>query len=464
MMPRHALPGLAALALAACAGPQVQTAAVPPLAPLAAWRTDTGPTAPLDHDWWRGFGDPVLARMIDQALANNMDIAIAAARIREAQAQERSARAAFFPTLDAGGGVLTDREVSPFGTPEFQSAAQPQVEAAYEVDLFGRIADQASAARNTYLASQAARDSVRLAVASAVANGYITLRSLDARLEIARQTLAARSESLRIARSRVRNGYSPRLELAQAEAEYQAAAQIVPQIQLGITRKEDGLRVLLGEAPGDVPRGANLASLTTPPIPDGLPSDLLRRRPDLAQAEYQLAAADSSLAAARKRFLPQVRLTASAGAAFSTLLTDPITLWQVGGSILAPLFEGGRLRAQAEGAAASRDQAAFAYRRTALGAFREVEDALASVRRADEQVRILAAQRDALAEGLRLATNRYRAGYSPYLEQLDAQRGLLSAQLALTQAQADVLTARIALYQAMGGGWSPAVTAAAGNR
>jgi NodT family efflux transporter outer membrane factor (OMF) lipoprotein len=424
-----------------------------------AWRTDAGPTALLDHDWWQDFGDPVLARLVDQALANNVDIAIAAARIREARAQERAARASFFPTLEAGAGALSDREVSPFGTPEFQSAAQPQVEAAYEVDLFGRIADQASAARNAYLASEAARDSVRLAVASAVASGYVTLRSLDARLEIARQTLAARSESLRIAKSRVRNGYSPRLELAQAEAEYQATAQIIPQIELGIARQEDGLRLLLGETPGDVPRGTELASLATPPIPDGLPSDLLRRRPDLAQAEYQLAAADSSLAAARKRFLPQIRLTASAGAALSTLLADPITLWQVGGSVLAPIFEGGRLRAQAEGAAATRDQAAFAYRRAALGAFREVEDALASVRRVDEQVRILGAQRAALAEGLRLATNRYRAGYSPYLEQLDAQRGLLSVQLAQAQAEADALTARITLYQAMGGGWGPAATA-----
>jgi NodT family efflux transporter outer membrane factor (OMF) lipoprotein len=451
-----ALPGILVLALAACAGPHIETAAVPPVVPAATWRTDVGPTAPLDRDWWHAFGDPVLAGLVDRALADNLDIAIAAARVREARAQERAVRAAFFPTLDAEAGAFRAREVSPVGTPGEQTAAQPQLLAAYEVDLFGRIADQASAARNAYLASQAARDSVRLAVASAVASGYVTLRALDARLVIAHQTLVAREESLRLARSRVRNGYSPRLELAQAEAEYQATAQIIPQIELGITRQEDGLRQLLGDSPGEVARGVALAALRTPPIPDGLPSDLLRRRPDLAQAEYQLAATDASLAAARKRFLPQVRLTASAGAAFSTLLANPISLWQIGGSILAPLFEGGRLRAQAEGAAAIRDQAAFAYRRTALGAFREVEDSLSSVRRLDEQVRILGAQRDALAEGLRFATNRFRAGYSPYLEQLDAQRGLLSAELALVQAQADALNARVQLYQAMGGGWSAA--------
>jgi outer membrane protein TolC len=193
-------------------------------------------------------------------------------------------------------------------------------------------------------------------------------------------------------------------------------------------------------------------------VPEGLPSELLRRRPDVAQAEYQLAASDSSLAAARKRFLPQLRLGAAGGAAFSTLLTNPITVWSLGGSVLAPLFQGGRLTAQADAAGAQRDQAAFAYRRVALGAFRDVEDGLAAVHRLDEQVASGERQRAALAEGLRLATNRYREGYSPYLEQLDAQRGLLGAQLALIQTRSDALAARVQLYQAMGGGWSGVVT------
>ena len=181
---------------------------------------------------------------------------------------------------------------------------------------------------------------------------------------------------------------------------------------------------------------------------------VLRRRPDVAQAEYQLAATDAALAAARKRFLPQVRLSAAAGAAISTLLSDPIAIWSIGGSVLAPLFQGGRLEAQAESAAAQRDAAAFTYRRVALTAFREVEDNLAAVRYLSLQLDRLRAQRTALADGLRLATNRYRAGYSSYLEQLDAQRGLLASELALIQTQADALTARVALYQAMGGGWT----------
>jgi outer membrane protein TolC len=195
--------------------------------------------------------------------------------------------------------------------------------------------------------------------------------------------------------------------------------------------------------------------LVEPAIPEGLPSELLRRRPDVAQAEHQLAAADHSLAAARKRFLPQVRLTGSAGAALSTLLGDPVSLWSLGGSILAPLFEGGKLRAGAESAGAQRDIAAFTYRKTALNAFREVNDALVGAAQTDKQVGIIQLQRDALAESFRLASNRYKEGYSPYLDQLDAQRGLLSAELALVQARASALLARVTLYQAMGGGWSP---------
>jgi NodT family efflux transporter outer membrane factor (OMF) lipoprotein len=453
MTRRRLAPILLAGALVSCAGPHVSTTTVPPVAPVA-WRTDTGPTAPLQRDWWRSFGDPVMAALVDKALANNTDIAIAAARVREARANLALARAQLLPTIDANLAGSRARGVSPFLQPSEQTAGQPQIQIAYEVDLFGRLADQKSAARDSYFASQAARDSAQLSIAATVASFYVTLRGLDARLEVARETVRARSESLRIATSRVNRGYSPKLEHEQAEAEYAATAQIVPQIELAIARTEDGLSLLVGDTPKAIDRGVALEALTVPPVPDGLPSELLRRRPDVAQAEYQLAASDRNLAAARKRFLPQVRLSAAGGAAFSTLLKDPITIWSIGGSILAPLFEGGRLTAQAEAAGAQRDQAAFAYRRAALTAFREVEDALATVRLDDPQVVFAQAQRDALAEGLRLATNRYREGYSPYLEQLDAQRGLLGAQLSLIQLRADALSARIQLFQAMGGGWS----------
>jgi len=455
----HWVPFLAMLAplfSGACAGPRVDTAAVETVMPPTDWRTSVAAQTPLDAQWWRGFGDPQLEAVVLRALERNPDIAIAVGRVREARAQELNARAALLPTLDAGGGVTRSRSVNAFGLPSEATGAQPQVSAAWEVDLFGRLADSRAAARQQWIASQAARDAVRLSVASTAASGYITLLALDARLRVARDTLDARSDSLRLIRRRVEAGYSPKLELEQAVADYDAAGRLVPAAREAITRQENALRLLTGDVPGPVERGASLQTLRTAPIPKGLPSQLLARRPDVAQAEATLAATDRSLAAARKRFLPTLRLTGAAGAAFSSLLPDPITIWSIGGSVLAPLFEGGRLRAGAEAAAAQRDQAAESYRRAALTAFREVDDALAGVVSADEQLRIGLAQRDALAESYRLARNRYRAGYSPFLEELDAQRGLLAAELSLVQTRSDALTNRVALYRALGGGWSEA--------
>lgn len=448
-------PLLLMLLLSGCAAGHVRPAPVAPVEAPAAWQTKPAVAAEVDRSWWQAFGDPALTALVERALANNSDIGIAAGRVREARANLLAARASLFPALDAGIAGGRSRSVGPFGTPEVQNFAQPQVQAAYELDLFGRLADQRMAARQAYLASEAARDTVRLAIASATASTYVTLLGLDLRLDIARKTLAAREISLQIARSRVSNGYSPRLELQQAQAEYDSTAAIIPQIELATARAGHALNLLTGDTPAAIGRGKTLDTLAQPPSAGSLPSELLRRRPDIAQAERQLAAADASLSAARKRFLPQLRLSASGGAAISSLLDDPLTLWQIGGSILAPIFQGGRLTAQAEAAAGQRDQAAFAYRRAVLTGFREVEDALAAVARLDEQAAFAVHQRDTLADALRLATNRYREGYSPYLEQLDAQRQLLAADLNLAQVRTDAFNARIQLYQALGGGWTP---------
>lgn len=444
---------LPALLLGACASHTLPTA-VPPLTPPATWRGAADPgTAAIGAQWWQSFGDPALCQLVASAIANNPDVGIAAGRVREARANVTLARAQLLPTFDAGLAGGHSRTVSAFGTPLQQDFAQPQLVAGYEVDVFGRLADTVAASRQAYLASQAAHDSVQLAVAGAVASQYFALLGLDARLQVARDTLAARAESLRIAQSRDTAGYSPKLELQQARAEYDATAQIIPQIETAIRRSEDSLRQLTGETPGPIERGLALDSVTVSSVPAGLPSALLERRPDIAQAADQLAATDAALAASRKRFLPQLRLSLSGGLAISSLLADPVTLWQLGGSILAPIFEGGRLRAGVEAAAGQRDQAAFAYRRVVLQSFREVEDALAAIKGNDDQIALARHQRDTLAEALRLATNRYRAGYSGYLEQLDAQRGLLNADLALVSLETDALTARVQLYQALGGGW-----------
>lgn len=449
-----------ALVLSACLGPRPEAPSTTAVAPPPAWRTALGPGTPVRADWWAAFGDPVLTQLVGRALANSPDLGAAAARVAEARAGERLARAQLSPLVTASLPTTDARALNAFGVAGTNLAAQPSISASYDPDLFGRLRNASAATRAQLLATEGARDVVRLGLASSVASGYITLRALDARLAVARDTLAARGDALRIARRRAETGYTSNLELHQAEGEYRATEQLIPQAQLAITRQEDALSLLLGDTPRAIPRGAALTALAAPPIPAGLPADLLRRRPDLYQAEQTLVAADRSLDSARAALLPNIALTGSVGVILTTALANPVGIFSLGGSVLSPLFDGGRLRASADAATARRDQAAYAYRRSALTAFREVDDSLAGVQRTREQAIALRGQRDALAAALQNASNRYRAGYSSYLDQLDTQRGLLTAQLALVQANADRLTSYVALYQAMGGGWTEADVAA----
>ena len=444
-------------ALAACAGPYpAQPSGATPAVPVA-WRTSLGPGAPIERDWWQSFGDPVLTQLVQTAISNNADIGIAAARVQEARAQERLARSQLSPTLGLGIQTSYSNVDLPFDPPLDRTLEstriQPIFQASYEVDLFGRIRQQVEAGRQGFLATQAASDAASLSVAAATATTYIALRGIDARLNILNATVEARGEALRFAKRRTNAGYTSNLELRQAEAEYEATRQAIPQLQLARARAENALSLLLGEAPRDIARGLELSALRTPKIPEGLPSDLLRRRPDIAQAEHTLAASNASLASARAQFLPQVRLTGTAGEVLASSFSAPLSLFSVGGSILAPLLDGGRIRANAEATAARRNQAAFGYEKVVLTAFREVEDALASVARLGEQRERLLAQRRAIAATVGHAERRVRVGYTPALEAIEARRALLTVDLSIAQIRADELAANVALYQAMGGGW-----------
>ncbi len=461
-MKRLALSAMLA-GLAACAGPRPEIPDSAAVTPPQTWRSETPAPGEVSVAWWQGFGDPVLAKVVETALTGNTDIAIAAERVAEARAQFDYARAQQMPAVAGGAGGGRDREVSAFGRPEEQTSGKAVVSISYDLDLFGRLAEASEARRAQLLASEASRDNVRLAVAASAASGYLTLRALDARLDVLRRTLAARTESLRVIRRRKDAGYTSDLDLAQAEADYRAAEQQIPAAELAITRQENGLSVLLGENPRGIERGTALAQITLPAVPGTLPAALLRRRPDIAAAEQQIVAADHSLDAARAAFMPDISLSADGGLVGSTLISSPVGIFSIAGSILAPLLEFGRLEAQQEAVAAQRNQAAFAYRKAALTAFREVEDAMAAVRRLNEQERSLTAQRDAVALALALATERYRAGYSPYLDQLDAERVLLATELALVQVRADRLNATVTLYQALGGGWDASSIPAASN-
>jgi multidrug efflux system outer membrane protein len=445
---------LLALLLAACAGPRPSAPPDSGVDAPAAWRTAPGSSGMVDATWWQAFGDPVLGQVVEKALQHNVDLALAAQRVEEARAQFRLADAQLSPSVAAVAEGERSRGLNAFGRPVTQNLGRAGLEVSYEVDLFGRLATASAAAKASLLATEAARDTVRLAVAASGASGYISLRALDARLALLHDTLDARAESLRVVRRRAETGYSATLDLQQAQADYHATEQLIPATELAIRRQEDALSLLLGENPRAIERGAPLDTVALPDVPVSLPSALLRQRPDIAQAELQLLAADRSLDVARDAFLPTVRIGAFGGFVDSTLIADPVRIFSLGGSILAPIFEGDRLHAQADAAAARRNQAAYAYRKAALTAFREVEDALAGTERNAEQEGMITAQRDALARVLTTATNRYRAGYSPYLEQLDAQRQLLSAELSRVQSRADRLAAIVALYQSVGGGWA----------
>lgn len=408
-------------------------------------------------EWWRQAGDPVLDELVATALAQNLDLHLAATRVLEARSQERAARAALLPTLDGGFGASRGQSVSAFGKPSLATAEQPMLQVAYEVDLFGRIGQQNEAARQGSLSAEHARDAAAMAVSASTVSGYLNLRALDQRLALLRQAQLNRAEALRLAEQRLAAGYASQLEPAQARAEMASIQQQIPVVQLAITRQENALALLTGTPPRGIARGAAFDALALPPVAAGQPSELLRRRPDVAQAESQLAASDAQLAVSRAQWLPQLRLSATLGRAFSTALPGPpITVWSLGGSLLAPLFEGGRLEGQFGVATARRDQAALVYKKTVLGAFKEVEDALAGIARLDEQQQALRAQQAALTDTVAHASRRYREGYSPYLEQIDAERALLGVQLSLIQARADHLQAEVALHQALGGGWAGA--------
>lgn len=449
-----ALAAAPALLLAGCMPADVRAPGSAAVVAPADWRDGAASDGRIDPRWWEAFGDPALTRLVDTALANNTDILVAVARIQEARADVRTARAALLPTMDGAAGAQRGRDLGPSGVLT-TTAIQPEVQVNWQVDLFGRLSRLTDAARLRYVASQADRDATALAIASQVAQAYIALLALDAQLMVSRETVTSRKEALRLATDQASVGYISQFELTQAQSEYQAVEQAIPQLSLALRAQENALGRLVGAMPGPVPRGRSLIDFPVPAVPGTLPSDLLRRRPDIASAELAVAAADARLAANRRAFLPQVALSAGLGQLFVNALDyDPVTIWSVGGSVLAPIFAGGRLTAQVETAAAQRDQAAFAYRGTALAAFAEVETALTGVTRYAEQIDRLHNRRTILQRSVALATDRYHGGYAAYIEQLDAQRNLYATELDAITVRQSQLNNIVLLYQALGGGWS----------
>ena len=421
-----------------------------------AWLGASG-ALPIERNWWRGFGDPVLEHLIDEAIKRNLDLRQASERLAEARALSSAQHSAALPSLDLAAGSTRSRSISDVsGRPYLATGHQSQFQAAYELDLWGRVAALSTATDAGAEAARTARDATALSVAANVASSYFNLRLIDAQLELARRTLASREQSLALARSRHERGYASALESAQAEAELRATAQAIPQWELAAQRLERVLNVLLARVPGPVDRGAPLLSLTARGVPDaGVPSELLRRRPDIISAEFQVAAADAQLAAARAQMLPSLRLSAVLGTVGSSALrNDPIGIWSLGGSVLAPIFNGGRLQSLAMASASRREQALIAYERAVLASFAEVESQLAAFKFHREQLQHAEAQQLAVEGALHIAGRRYREGYASYLDELLAQRNLFSVEQQVLHLRTDLLLTEVGIYRALGGGWS----------
>lgn len=413
-------------------------------------------------EWWKSFQDPVLEGLISQALASNRSVKAAAANIEQAAAVLMQTRAPFFPQVSASGGG-TREQVSEAGAGRLsafvsnpRNTFQLLAGASWEIDLWGRIRRLTEAARASLLASREARRGVILSLVASVASSYVQLRGLDDQLAIAHRTLETYAESVRLFELQFAHGQVSKMTVEQARSQYETAAAAIPQIESQIAQTEHALCVLLGRIPGPIERGKALSELGIPTIPAGLPSDLLERRPDLAQAEQDLIAANAQIGAAKALYFPTISLTAALGrqsGQLAELFRGGAGVWSYAGTFTGPIFTAGAIRGQVEQAEARRQAVLESYQNAILTAFSDVENVLVARQKLADQ---LAAQEllvASLKEYDRLAWLQYHGGYTPYLTVLNAESQLFPAELACSQGRTDLLIAHVNLYKAMGGGW-----------
>ncbi len=418
-----------------------------------------------DLEWRTVFRDATLRSLIDDALAANQDLQAAAARVLQAQEQFQATKARLWPSIGASfDEQVTDISRSTAGGARLplpteishRSAGMGLSLLSYEVDFWGKIRSATDAARAQHLASQEAQRQVQIGLIAGIATGYLTLRELDAELAIARRTLDARNKSLELVNTRKNGGQAALTDVKQAEVLVAETEATITQIQKGIGQLENQLSALLGRAPGSVRRGAGLSPSLVAQAPAGLPSDILRRRPDLVAAEQNLIAATANIGVAKAQLFPTFSLTASAGLRskeFSNLFQNPSRLWQVGPSVSVPIFTGGRLMAALRGSKAAHAEAVAQYRQAVLNGLRDVSNALIDKETSGSYVaaqnKVVTARREALA----LIRQNYENGTTSYLEVLYNDQQLFAAELAAMRAQLDLLTAQVDLYRSLGGGW-----------
>ena len=416
-----------------------------------------------DQAWWDVFQDNQLQELIRTALQQNLDLRIAATRILEAQAQLGITRADQFPTVDAGASasrIRVPRNAVPFPLDPYQiNDFQLTAGTAWEIDFWGKFRRATEAARANLLASEWGRRAVATSLVSQVASAYFEVRAFDRELDVATRTLASRRESLRLTEVTAAGGATSLVDVRQAEQLVFNAAATISDLERQIAQQENFISVLLGRNPSDVPRGASLEQqMHVPDVPVGLPSTLLERRPDIRQAEQLLVAANANIGVAKAAYFPQISLTGSGGvqsAALTALFTTPAGLWSVGAGLTQSVFNAGRTRSQVALSKAQQEEAVLAYQQTIQQSFREVSDALVGYRKGREFREQQVLLNRAATDARRLADIRYRGGATSYLEVLDSDTRMFSAELGVTQAQLSELLSLVQVYRALGGGWQP---------
>jgi multidrug efflux system outer membrane protein len=427
-----------------------------------AWK-ESAPAA--GGNWWRIYADPALEKLVEEALARNTDLLIAATRVDESRSLLAQADAAFYPSVDANLSrnrtlYSTADGLLPPGTPRELNNYQATLNVSYEIDLWGRLRASSKAARADLLATQAARDTVRITLASDVAKAYFALRSFDSQVEATRRALGLREEGLKLQQRRFDGGVISEFDYRQLEAEVAAARAQLPPLERDREIQEAALAVLLGRSPREimesgVPRSPQPDPSQLPgAVPSGLPSELLLRRPDLVQAEQRLIAANARVVVARTQMFPSIELTGFLGSEAQTLaglFTGPAGIFQLAAAAAVPIFAGGRLEAQVGAAEAREKQAIAGYQGAIQNAFREVRVALAAQTRARESYEAEGARAAALASTLRLARLRYDNGLASQLDVIDAERNLLAAEIARYEALRAQRAAVADLFRALGG-------------
>jgi outer membrane protein, multidrug efflux system len=453
---------LLAASVAACTvGPDYTR---PALDMPSSWRLGKAEASELTNTaWWEGFHDPALTRLVADTVAGSLDLKAAVARVDQARAQYGLARSAQFPQVNADASVQRQR----YSLNTFQGAFFPpgkevinnydlDLSASFEIDLWGRLRRATEAARAQLLASEQSRRTVVLTLVSNVADAYIELLALDDELAVAQRTLESRREVLRLQKARFQGGVAPESDYRQAESQFQIAAAEVPALQRQIAQQENLINVLAGRKPGAVERGRTLDDLTFPPVPAGLPSDLLEHRPDVQQAEQALIAANADIGVARAAWLPRISLTGFLGMQSEQLVQltrSSSYAWTEGAALTQSVFNAGALHSQIELAKARQRELTAAYQSAVISALRDVNDALIARSTLEEQRAEQQKNVEALTRLLKLAQRRYQEGAAIFLEVATAEQSLFDAQISLDSLRAQLFQSYADLYRAFGGGW-----------